>query len=41
MDFGILIEPADIEKYNYIRLPVFDTWGLLMPKDSPLSDKKA
>ena len=40
MDFGILIEPADIEKYNYIRLPVFDTWGLLMPKDSPLSDKK-
>ncbi len=40
MDFGILIEPADIEKYNYIRLPVFDTWGLLMPKNSPLSDKK-
>lgn len=39
LDFGILIEPADIEKYNYIRLPVFDTWGLLMPKNSPLSVK--
>ena len=39
LDFGILIEPADIKKYNYIQLPVTDTWGLLMRKDSPLSTK--
>ena len=39
LDFGVLIEPADITKYNYIRLPVTDTWGLLMRKDSPLSKK--
>lgn len=37
LDFGIFIEPADIKKYDYIRLPATDTWGLLMPKDSPLA----
>lgn len=40
LDFGILIEPADIEKYNYIKLPVTDCWGLLMRKDSPLANKE-
>lgn len=37
LDFGILIEPADIKKYDYMRLPATDTWGLLMRKDSPLA----
>lgn len=37
LDFGILIEPADMRKYDYIRLPATDTWGLLMPKDCPLA----
>lgn len=37
LDFGILIEPADMKKYDYIRLPATDTWGLLMPKDCPLA----
>jgi len=37
LDFGILIEPADIKKYDYIKLSAKDTWGLLMRKDSPLS----
>lgn len=37
LDFGILIEPADIKKYDYLRLPASDTWGLLMQKDSPLA----
>ncbi len=40
LDFGILIEPADIQKYDYLRLPATDTWGLLMRKDSPLAVKK-
>lgn len=39
IDFGILSEPSDIKKYGYIKLPVFDTWGLLMRKDSPLAKK--
>lgn len=37
LDFGILIEPADIKKYDYLRLPATDTWGLLMPKDCDLA----
>lgn len=40
LDFGILIQPADISKYNYINLPDRDIWGVLMPKDCPLASKK-
>lgn len=40
LDFGILIEPADMKKYDFIRLPATDTWGLLMPKESPLAEKE-
>ncbi len=39
IDFGLLVEPFDITKYDYIRLPVKDTWGVLMPLDSPLAKK--
>ena len=37
LDFGILIAPVDIRKYEYIKLPKTDTWGLLLRKDSPLA----
>lgn len=37
LDFGILIEPVDVRKYDYVRLPVSDSWGILMRKDSPLA----
>ncbi len=39
IDFGIFIEPADLTKYDYLRLPLVDTWGVLMKKDSPLAKK--
>ena len=39
LDFGILIQPADISKYDYIDLPAQDTWGVLMRRDSPLAGK--
>ncbi len=39
LDFGILIQPADITKYDYMSLPEKDIWGVLMRKDSPLSKK--
>lgn len=41
LDFGIMIEPADIKKYDYIPLPARDSWGLLMRKDSPLASLDA
>ena len=37
MDFGVLIEPANMKKYDYIRLHATDTCGLLMPRDCPLA----
>lgn len=39
LDFGILIQPADISKYNYINIPAKDVWGVVMRKDSPLARK--
>lgn len=40
LDFGILIQPADISKYDYLNIPARDTWGVIMRKDSPLAEKK-
>ncbi|MDR4945988.1 LysR family transcriptional regulator [Neobacillus cucumis] len=39
LDFGILIQPANISKYNYINIPAKDVWGVVMRKDSPLAVK--
>lgn len=39
LDFGILIQPANITKYDYIHIPAKDTWGVIMRKDSPLAAK--
>lgn len=41
LDFGILIQPADISKYDYINIPAKDSWGVIMRKDSPLAKKKS
>jgi DNA-binding transcriptional LysR family regulator len=40
LDFGIVIEPMDKQKYDYIKLPATDLWGVLMRKDSPLALKQ-
>lgn len=40
LDFGILIQPIDLSKYNNIALPEKDVWGVIMRKDSPLANKK-
>ena len=41
LDFGILIQPVDISRYESIPLPVKDTWGLVLRKDHPLAKKKS
>ena len=41
LDFGILIQPVDISRYESIPLPVKDTWGLILRKDHPLAKKKS
>ncbi len=40
IDFGIFIEPFDLSKYDHLRLPLYDTWGVLMRTDSPLAEKE-
>lgn len=40
LDFGILIQTANITKYDYIDIPAKDTWGVIMRKDSPLAKKE-
>ncbi|WP_195575077.1 LysR family transcriptional regulator [Paenibacillus sp. 1001270B_150601_E10] len=39
LDFGVVIEPTDKHKYDFIKLPDTDVWGVLMRKDSPLAQK--
>lgn len=40
IDFCLLIQPAELTKYDYMDLPARDVWGVLMRKDSPLAKKK-
>ena len=37
LDFGVLLGDIDKIKYNYLELPMKDTWGILMRRDSPLA----
>ena len=39
LDFGIVIEPTDKQKYDFLQLPATDTWGVLMRKDSTLANQ--
>ena len=41
LDFVIISQEVDLSKYNYLKLPAIDTWGVIMRKDSPLAVKEA
>lgn len=40
LDFGVVFGPVDLTKYNALKIPVQDVWGVLMRKDSPLAAKE-
>lgn len=40
IDVGLLLEPIDIEKYDFIRLPIKEKWVVLMKADDPLCEKE-
>jgi DNA-binding transcriptional LysR family regulator len=40
LDFGLLIQPTDISKYDTLSLPCKDVWGVIMPKNCELAKKK-
>ena len=39
LDFGIFITSANIDKYDSLKLPAYDTWGLIMRKSDKLAAK--
>ena len=41
LDFAVIVEPPNLQKYNYIELPVADTWGVVMRKDCPLAKQQS
>ncbi len=41
IDFGLLLQTVDISKYEYLELPVRETWGVLVRRDSPLAERAA
>lgn len=41
IDFGLLFSSIDPHKYEAVQVPIKDSWGVLMRKDSPLAEKKA
>ena len=41
LDFAIVMSYVDLSKYNYLELPMKDTWGILMRKDDPLTGKSS
>ena len=40
LDMGLLAEPVDISKYEFIRMPHKEQWGILTRRDSGLALKK-
>lgn len=40
IDFGVIFGNVDISKYEHIRLPYKDIWGVMMRRDSPLAEKE-
>lgn len=40
LDFAVVVQDKNTSTYNSLNLPHKDTWGIIMRKDSPLSEKK-
>lgn len=41
IDVALLSEPVDIIKYEFIRMPLKETWGVLVREDSVLAQKES
>lgn len=40
LDFGLLLEPIDVSKYDFIRMKKKEKWGVLMPAGCPLAARE-
>lgn len=39
-DIGLLLEPVDMERYEYVRMPVKERWAAVMPSGVPLAKRE-
>lgn len=39
LDFMLMPEPGDLKKYDCIKLPYADSWGVLLRRDHPLAQR--
>lgn len=37
LDMGLLLEPVDVRKFDFVRMKQTEEWGVLVRKDSPLA----
>ncbi len=40
LDMGLLLEPVEISRYHYMRMPLKEKWHVLMRRDSQLAGKQ-
>lgn len=38
IDFGFILAPAEISRFDHIRLPHTDAWGIVLRRDHPLAN---
>ncbi len=41
LDIGLMSEPIDMRKYNFVNMPIKEQWGVFVPNNSPLSEKES
>lgn len=41
LDIGFLLEPVDVSRYAFVRLPVREEWGVFVAETSSLAQKEA
>lgn len=39
LDIGFLLEPVDVSRYEFVRLPIREEWGVFVAEDSELAHK--
>ncbi len=40
-EIGVLMEPVEVGKYDFLRLPTKERWGILAPAESAIAQKKS
>lgn len=41
LDMGMLMDPVDVRKYEVLRMPLVEQWGVLVSENSPLTRKSS